>query len=160
MEKQLEQLYNKIAEHLDSMIPVKWDKIYLLGEVEKGQLSISSTFYFIESTTKHIVSWDDIPEKYDVSEQICGELQKKLTEMIFELNNCFKNNGQKLWEQMNFSLDNSGKFNIDFHYDVMNESDGGQLAREIIWAYNTFGYIPKDGTYSSRLLNKYLNTIK
>ena len=78
MEKQLEQLYNKIAEHLDSMIPVKWDKIYLLGEVEKGQLSISSTFYFIESTTKHIVSWDDskrqiirVYEADDNSDIIC-----------------------------------------------------------------------------------------
>jgi len=159
MENQLNELYNKIANHLDFMIPTEWDKIYLLGEVEKGQLSISSTFYFIDSTTKQIVRGYSIPENYNVSEQTCSELQKRLTEMIYELSNCFKDNGQELWERVVFILDNNGKFNINFQYNAINESDGGQLNREIIWAYNTFEYIPKDGTYSRRLLDKYLNTL-
>lgn len=39
----------------------------------------------------------------------------------------------------------------------MNENDGGQIARETIWAYDTFGYIPEDGTYAKKILDGYLN---
>jgi len=56
------------------------------------------------------------------------------------------NNGQVPWEQLSFSADQSGKFKVNYLYDVMNEKDGGQLVRELIWARDTFGYEPKEGS--------------
>lgn len=37
------------------------------------------------------------------------------------------------------------------------EKDGGQINREVIWVYNTFGYIPGDDTYERILLDRYLS---
>jgi len=37
MEQQLAILYDKLAKHIVAMIPVKWDKLHYLGEIEKGK---------------------------------------------------------------------------------------------------------------------------
>ena len=158
MEDQLRDIYNRMAEHLSSMIPTEWDKVYLLGEVEKGQLSLSATFYFIETETKDIVRGIDIPDIYDISEKTYEKLQSGLRELVLELNNCFKDDGQELWEQVIFILDSDGSFDIDFKYDVMTSGDGGASRRIVIWAYDTFGYKPKEGTYFREELDEYLRS--
>ena len=53
MEQQLASLYSKLAKHIVAMIPVKWDAVHYLGEVEKGKQSYSSVFYF-----RDILSWE------------------------------------------------------------------------------------------------------
>ncbi|MCL1976067.1 MAG: antitoxin YezG family protein [Firmicutes bacterium] len=160
MEKQLSVLYGQITELLSSMIPTDWDKIYLLGEVEKDQLSYSSTFYYTDSDTKNIVKCVNILNIYDEDEDTFIEALSELGDLIFALNNCFKENEQELWEQVVFVLDNDGSINIDYKYDVMVEDDGGQMGREVIWAYDTFGYIPDEDSYEKVLLDKHLKSRK
>lgn len=89
MEQQLATLYNKLADKIISMIPVKWNKIYYLGEVEKGKLSWSSVFYFEEINSKEIVKSHGIPEKYNVSEKIYDELLDELDVILIEIYDCF-----------------------------------------------------------------------
>jgi uncharacterized protein (TIGR01741 family) len=156
MENELRELYNKMAKQLSLMVPTEWEKIFLLGEVEKDQLSYSVTFYFIEKTSKDIVRCIDIPDIYNVSEERYDELDDELSGLILALNDCFKNNGQELWEQVILVIDCDGNFNVDFRYDVMVDTD--PLEREIIWAYDTFGYVPKEGTYPREELDKYLSS--
>jgi uncharacterized protein (TIGR01741 family) len=156
MENKLSELYNKIAQKINSMIPIEWNELYYLGEVEKGKLSWSSVFYFTESDYKVIVKSHDIPTKYNVPQQIYDKLLSELNELLIELYTCFESNEQELWEQVCLTLNSNGKFNVNFTYDVMNENDGGQLKREIVWAYETFGSIPKEGSYSRKVLDRYL----
>lgn len=155
MENQLAELYNKIANKINSMIPTKWDELYYLGEVEKGKRSWSSVFYFIESAHGEFIKAHDIPSRSGVSQQIYDELLSELNELLLQLYNCFEQNEQEVWEQVSFKLSSKGNFNVDFFYDVMNENDGGQ-AKEIIWAYETFGFLPKKGNLYKRLLDKYI----
>ncbi|MFC5470429.1 immunity protein YezG family protein [Cohnella suwonensis] len=156
MENQLAGLYQEIAQKINSMIPTSWDEFYYLGEVEEGKSSWSSTFYFVESNTNTIVDGNDIPTKYNVSQQIYDELLSELSGLLLILYKCFEDNEQTLWEQVSLTVSSSGKFNVDFLYEVINENDGGQLQREIVWAYETFGFVPTEGSYSRRVLDKYL----
>lgn len=32
----------------------------------------------------------------------------------------------------------------------------GQLKREIVWANETFDFVPKDGSYSKKVLDRYI----
>jgi len=155
MEKELAAIYSKIAQKLAEMIPVEWDKVYLLGEVEKGQLSYTATFYFIETETKYIVRGIEIPSIYDVSEDEHDKSDSELCDLVFELNNCFKDNGQDLWEQAIFVLNSDGSFDIDYKYNVAKKDDGGSNTRQLIWAYETFGYEPEEGSYFREKLEKY-----
>lgn len=157
MENELGELYSELAQKIISMIPVNWDRIYYLGEVEKEQLSWSSVFYFEETDSKIFVKSHNIPEKYSVSQQIYDELLVELNSLLLKIYKCFEENDQPVWDQLDFSLTSDGKFNVNFLYDKISENDGGQAKREIIWAYNSFGFKPKEGTFTRKLLDSYLN---
>lgn len=157
MEKQLAEVYNKLASKIVSMIPVEWKKFYYLGEVENDKLSWSSVFYFEDAGDGEVVKSHSIPEKYKVSDEIYEELLNEVNELLLELYECFQNNEQALWNQVSLSVDNTGNFDINYIYDVINEDDGGQVKREIVWAYETFGFMPKDGSYTRKILDKYIS---
>lgn len=157
MEKQLAEIYNKLASKIASMIPVEWKKFYYLGEVENDKLSWSSVFYFEEAVKGEVVKSHSIPEKYNVSNEIYEELLNEVNELLLELYECFQNNEQALWNQVSLSVDNTGDFDINYLYDVINEDDGGQVKREIVWAYETFQFMPKEGSYTRKILDKYIS---
>lgn len=158
MEQELDILYNELAQKIVSMIPVDWSNIYYLGEVENNQMSWSSVFYFKETSSNKFIKSHSIPETYKVSEQIYDELLAKLNSTLLSVYRCFGENNQPLWDQLTLSLNSDGKFNIDFLYDKIKDYDNGQVGREIIWAYDTFGFKPKEGTYTRKLLDSYLNS--
>ena len=146
MEQQLAALYNKLAKHIVAMIPVKWDTFHYLGEVEKGKQSHSSVFYFRDISTGEFVKSNNMPKIYQIPKSSYMVQWSQLNNILLEIYDCFAENGQAPWEQLSFSVEPSGKFKVNYLYDVMNEKDGGQLVRELIWARDTFGYAPKEGT--------------
>lgn len=156
MEQQLAALYNKLAKHIVSMIPVKWDVFHYLGEVEKGKQSNSSVFYFRDISSGEFVKSNNIPKIYQIPKNSYMVQWLQLNNILLEIYDCFSENGQAPWEQLSLSVEQSGKFNVNYLYDVMNEKDGGQLVRELIWARDTFGYVPKEGTPAQKVLDRYL----
>ena len=156
MEQQLAALYNKLAKHIVAMIPVKWDTFHYLGEVEKGKQSYSSVFYFRDISSGEFVKSNNMPKIYQIPKSSYMVQWSQLNNILLEIYNCFAENGQAPWEQLSFSVEQSGKFKVNYLYDVMNEKDGGQLVRELIWARDTFGYAPKEGTPAKEVLDRYL----
>lgn len=156
MEKQLAEIYNKLSSKIASMIPTKWTKFYYLGEVEDGKLSWSSVFYFESTNDGEFVKSHNIPEKYNVSNEIYEELQDEVNALLIELYDCFAVNEQALWNQVSLFVDNTGAFDINYLYDAINDSDGGPVNREVVWAYETFGFMPKEGSYTRKILDKYI----
>lgn len=157
MEKELAKLYNELATKLVSMIPEGWEKIYYLGEVESNKLSWSSVFYFVDDKAKEVIKSHEIPERYNVSEEIYNQLLEETSEILIKIYDCFIENGQEAWDQLSLSVNNEGDFNIDYFYEKMKDSDFGQMEREIIWAFETFGYKPKEGSYTRKILEKYIS---
>ena len=154
--QELSKIYQDLARVLAATIPCQWSNIYYLGEIENGKKSWSSAFYFADQDGR-IIDGMDIPSICNVSKEIFSNQLQKMNALLFAIYQCFERTGQQLWEQVRFSVDNTGKFQVDFRYDIMNADDGGQVLREIIWAYETFMYTPKEGTYCRRLLDKWLN---
>jgi len=154
MEKELAILYQEIGTKLNDIIPGRWDEIYYLGEVENQKKSYSSIFYF--KVDNFIFRATEIPNKYNVSEEIFDTLMNELNETLLKLYDCFDKYEQSLWEQLHIKLSSDGKINVHFEYDAFSPTDEGQVGREVIWANNTFGYMPAEGTYESKILNKYL----
>lgn len=157
MEKQFADIYSKLANKIVSMIPVRWNKLYYLGEVENNKSSWSSVFYFESTDANEIIKSHNIPEKYAVSAEIYEDLLNEVNELLLDLYNCFQKNEQELWHQVSLSLDNTGKFNINYLYDIINDEDGGQVKRELVWAYETFGFMPNERSYSRKIIDKYIS---
>lgn len=156
MESKLAALYNELTQKVISMIPVSWETVYFLGEVEKGKSSWSSVFYFKETGSEEFIKSHNIPDNYDVSEDTYDELLDEACEILLKIYDCFLENSKEPWEQLSLTVNSTGSFNIDYFYDKISNSGKGPMEREIIWAYDTFGNIPKDGTFSRKLLDEYL----
>lgn len=139
MEQILDELYTQLVESVVNMIPTKWKELYFLGEVEEDKKSWSFIFYFKNRWGKWIRS-EDICDKYRVKEEIYDELEEKVDEVLFLLYDCFVENKQEPWKYVTFSFNSQDEFSIEYIYD---EFEGGPVAMEVNWAYNTFSYIPQ-----------------
>ena len=155
-ESRLTEYYSQIANKLDEMIPCEWERIYYLGEVEAQRRSWSSVFYFKPIDSDEYVRSHNIPDKYDVSEDIYDQLLDEASEILLEIYDCFVQNSQEPWEQLSLCLDATGRFNMNYLYDAISSNGRGPMEREVIWAYDTFGYMPKEGTYMRKVLDAYL----
>ena len=160
MEKELAILYNELANKIIEMIPTQWCKVYFLGEVEKGKLSWNSIFYYKDDSDEKFIRQDDIKYKYNMAKDIYDKMDDNIQDVMLKIYDCFIENGQKPWEQLSMSFDSSGKFSIDLGYGILSEGKYSQIDREVIWAYNKFGYIPEKGTFFGRKLDNYLKSEK
>lgn len=156
IEEQLAGFYTKLARRIAAMIPVEWDVVYYLGEVEPGKQSWSSVFYFRDLKSGTFVQSNSIPRMYQTHKNEYMGQWMGLNNILLEVYQCFADHGQAPWEQMDFFLDRTGKFRVQYQYDVMHPQDGGQLARELVWAHRAFGYTPEEGTRQRKLLEEHL----
>lgn len=154
MEVELDKLYYKLVNKIVSIIPTEWDEFYYLGEVEENKKSYSSVFYYKDSKTNEFVKSHKIPELYNIDFSYSQELMG-VCSVLLEIYDCFLQHEQKVWEQLKLSVTNTGTFNVDFVYGQMKKSNMGQVGREVIWAYETFGLEPKEGTYMRGILDNY-----
>ena len=155
MEKELDRLYNELVNHIVSMIPTGWKKIFFLGEVEKNKSTYNITFYFVDDNN-FIQRAFDIPDKYNVSEEIFDDLLIEANDIMIKLYDCFIKNNQKNWVQMYWNISEEGKFSVEFSYNENIFKEMIPSLREIVWAYTKFNYIPKDKC-SKELLNEYIS---
>lgn len=151
-ENDLTRYYSEIAERLDEIIPVDWDKIVMYAE-EIGDVSSVSFYYYINNNTKVHYS-GDIPDEYNVSEDIFDSLIDELMKTNKCLWNEFKNAEESTWSSLTFYLDSNWKFKAKFGYE--RNAEIGHLEREIRWAYDELGIIPEN-EYEKKLLEEYLN---
>jgi len=157
-ENKLAKLYNELGSKIVSAIPADWEKVYYLGEVAADKASWSSVFYFKEVSSNEFIKSHNIPEKYNVSEEIYEQLMDEASEILLKMYDCFIENNQEPWEQLSMFVNETGDFDIDYLYSTISNNDKGPLEREIIWAYEKFGNMPKEGSYTRELLNNYLGT--
>ncbi|MGY8623406.1 immunity protein YezG family protein, partial [Bacillus safensis] len=64
MEK-IEENYKEIAEIINEMIPVEWDKVWMYAEIVDDSSEVN--FYFCNPDSEELIYGHNIPEKYSVS---------------------------------------------------------------------------------------------
>jgi hypothetical protein len=116
MEEKLNKIYEKIADNLNQTIPEEWDKVYMYGEVNEHMQK--AFFYYYPSNSD------------------------KLLEIMEELWNEFKNNGQEPWTNFTFVLESNGKFKIDYDYTDLSEASPRE--QRWIWKYKYLGIMPEN----------------
>ena len=85
-----------------------------------------------------------------------GQCSDAIDSVLLKIYDCFVQNNHKAWEQMCISVKNTGDFKVNFKYDVMAKAEYGQVEREIIWAYETFGGRPHNSPFLESILERYL----
>lgn len=154
-DEQLGILYQQIAEVVVDTIPEEWSSVYLYGEIVEG--SQTAYFYYYPEGSDNPVYSHDITELFTVSEREYSGKWHQLVDLIQKLWGEFKDNDQELWTNLTLTLENTGKFKIDFNYDDLSNADAHE--RKTIWKYKYLGIMPKSNT-GKKHLEKYLETVE
>jgi len=150
-EEKLAEHYQKIADHLNAMVPVEWTKIAMLG-MDAGA-SRSGVFYFFTPDGKHHRSHDEIRQEYSVSNELYKSQLYRQFDLVHDLRQEFIDAGQPPWCGISFILTSDGKFEIDFEYGIYDEV--GSTTAEYGWRYLTLGIQPRND-FEKSVLDDYL----
>lgn len=153
MEIKLNEIYGKIANTIYEAIPVEWDMVYYLGEIEKDTGSKSSMFYFVDSSSGKVLRGDKLIPEY-LNKDEFNVVLATLTAYLEQLYSVFLEWGQEPWDQFVLFFNNAGAFEIKYNYDALYEYD--PELRERVWAHETFGYMGEEGSHCRNLINEYL----
>ena len=150
-ERNLTKYYQSIAEKLDEIVPVEWDEIVMYGE-ELGDVR-TACLYYKQKGKDEYRSGGLIPSDYCVDADVYAELIYELMHINKKLWKEFLDADVSTWEAFTFHLSPDYHFKIKFGYKINREIS--DYEREIIWAYNELGAIPKD-VFSKKILEEYL----
>ncbi|MGU9968660.1 antitoxin YezG family protein [Bacillus sp. N1(2025)] len=148
------ELYQKIAEHLNEMIPSQWEKIVLYAEILDDSADIY--FYFTTPNNSDYLFSHYVPEHFDMSEEIYDQLLIELQELFEKLKEEFKLGNQDIWTNLTLKLENTGKFSIDYNDDDVLSSELDDLQRRDVWKYQNLGILPADEE-DRKFIEEYLN---
>jgi hypothetical protein len=157
--ERLNELYNEIANQISSMIPVKWNTAYLLGQIEgPNRISQCTSLYYVEADSGNIVDYNSLAENLTDFVKNYSPEADKLRKSVLGIHKCYEDMGHDLWEDLSLKLeineDDEFDLCVKFYYDSMNENDGGLGVRSVVWANKTFGYEPAD-QHSQQMLEQY-----
>ncbi|SEJ53513.1 conserved hypothetical protein [Bhargavaea ginsengi] len=130
--KEKENRYTAIANTVLEMIPEKWDWVKLYAEYWDGYYKCY--FYYTPAGSDEYIYNLDIPDEYEVSQETFDRLDEQLYDHIKVLRNEFKNQEEKPWTNLTFSLQSDGKMKIDYDYSAL--SDLNPLEKRKRWESN------------------------
>ncbi|MDF2068560.1 immunity protein YezG family protein [Bacillus sp. Cr_A10] len=138
--EKMEQLYQKIGQHLNFIIPESWDKVLLYSEVTEW--SNRTYFYYYPHKKETPIYSLDIEDMDNINEGEFNRQLHQLYEYLKELWFEFKNQKQEQWTNLTFELTSNGKFNIDYNYRNLENDDSYE--QQVIWGYEKLGIIPNE----------------
>lgn len=154
MEERCNELYQKIFNQIEDLIPDKWKKIYLYGEVLPD--SVDMNLYFESATKNELINAMYIDEIYNLNSDKQQELRKKIRETIRQLKRVYAEEMEdKVWSNFTMVFEEDGKINIDFDYTDIPKSDTTVVDRHIIWEYEVLKKMP-ESTKAKNVIKRYL----
>lgn len=119
--KNMENLYQQIADLLNLMIPEEWKKIILYSEIREGYSQVYYYYYPINSV-KPVYSLD-IVDLFVIDIKQFKQLKQNLYECLENLWLEFKEQKQDQWTSLTFMLDHTGKMNLEYGYEDISQLD-------------------------------------
>ncbi|GAA5465447.1 type VII secretion system protein EsaG [Staphylococcus aureus] len=140
-EEKLSEMYNKIANEISGMIPVEWEKVYVIAYVDHQGGEV--IFNYTKPGSEELNYYTYIPREYNVSEKLFYDLWTDLYRLFKNLREVFKKEGLEPWTSCEFDFTRDGKLNVSFDYIDWVNLEFGPLAKENYYMYKKFGVLPE-----------------
>ena len=151
---EINELYNRIYDVINKMIPEEWYKILLYAEIEDGFCKVS--FYYYRYVDTSPVYWLNIRKMNTVSVDEFNALRTVLFNDFYLLWQKFVNEKQKVWTNITMEIYSNGKLDVKYDYTKFDEDKADIGQRQLIWEYQNIGIKPTN-KYDIEFLKKYLN---
>lgn len=154
MEQEMNGVYREIAEIVNEMIPEEWENFHYYAQISATG---GGTYFFYntpDDKEKFIYSLS-ISSHFNVDEEEFDVLEKMLFKLSEKLRNIFIHYGQEPWYSFTLSLEQNGKFEINYDYTNCFNTNYGFSKQIRIWKYKYLGIIPTDEK-RKELIKRYL----
>ena len=138
--KNMKEKYEKIQNYIFTLIPEKWDEIYLYASVVSNyndEKSGELFFYYLPKgiLKKRPINVYEVPQRFNINEEQYLKIVEELYKCIKSLNQDFIDMEQELWTNLTISIANF-KFKVEYRYDDLPLNEEEINKRNIIWKYN------------------------
>lgn len=116
---QMEELYQQIADAIIGMIPEEWGWIKLYTEYWDGYYA--SYFFYAPSRGGEPVYCLDIPDRFEVDEELFNQLKESLYNQQKSLWMQFA--GQEPWTNLTLTLTIGGNMKMEYGYEDLSGLD-------------------------------------
>lgn len=136
---EIKELYKELQKKLFSMIPEKWDRVYLYASILEGINHLETGEMFFYYFPKGILKKDpvnvyEVPNKFNLDEQEYFQLADELYGVIQKLRKECEVVNDKKWSNLTISVENF-QFKIEYDYQDLKESPYNSYERHLIWRY-------------------------
>lgn len=154
--RKMGELYKKIANKVNDLIPVEWNEVYLYAEVIENDSS-HVYFYFNQMNNKEFIYCLYIPKIYNINERDFKMEILELNDYFVELHKEYKENNPMVWTNLTMHLNSSGKFKLDFDYTDIISSKLMISEMKALWKYKNLGVYPVDED-EKKLVDEYIKS--
>ena len=135
MEQQLEEVYQKIYQKMDKIIPVRWTEVFYRAEpndvIGDSFGALCDEFYYVDAADKKKYRGLDIKNKYPELKD--AFFRASVFDEIKEIGKIFHKNHHEMFKIMCLHIKEDRTFEVKFFY----EYDEGETSRErmVLWNY-------------------------
>ena len=119
--KTMKEKYEQIQSYIFTLIPEKWEEIYLYASVYKEEENSGSGemfFYYLPKgiLKKKYINVYEVPRRFNINEEQYLNIVEELFKCIKSLRQDFIDTDQEVWTNLSISIANL-KFRIEYKYD-------------------------------------------
>ena len=140
--QKIKELYEEIQRHIYSMIPEKWESLYLYASVIEGEKETGELFFYYVPKgilKKKPVNVYEIPSKFNIDESEYLKLVDGLYSKIKRLRQEFKKlELGETWSNVTIVIHNA-RFMVEYDYENLKENPLTIYERHVIWRCKYLG---------------------
>ena len=141
MGKQINEKIIEIVHQANDMIPVEWDDLYIVIEMDK---TYSGEVYFYFKYKNHYHYHLEMSEDFGLSMMDILSENKVLFKKSEDLKRVFIENDLEDWYICIIHLDDNNKLSVDYDYAPWLKSNFGPTARMNFFRYQFLGFEPRN----------------
>ena len=158
--KNMKEKYEQIQNYIFTLIPEKWEEIFLYSSVyehEENSLSGELFFYYLPKgiLRKKYINVYEVPKRFNINEEQYLKIVEDLFKCIKSLRKDFCDTEQDVWTNITISIENF-KFRIEYKYDKLPKTEDEIFERNVIWKYR-YLKIGGESKEERRILEKYFD---
>ena len=137
--KNMKEKYEKIQNYIFSLIPEKWEEIYLYASAIPNGANAKSGELFFYYLPKGILKMRpinvyEVPNRFNINEEQYLKIVEELYKCIKSLQQDFIDTDQEVWTNVTISIANF-KFKVEYKYYQIPSDEEEIYKRNVIWKY-------------------------
>ena len=172
--KNMKEKYEKIQNYIFSLIPERWEEIYLYASVPFGDEDFWNTkidkknnenrgemfFYYLPKGILKMrpINVYEVPQRFNINEEQYLKIVEELYNCIKELQNDFIQTEQDVWTNLTISIANF-KFKVEYSYEDLPITPEQIHERNVVWMYKYLNHGGDNKEDRMILHNYYTNMI-